>query len=134
MARQSSAALAVVQTERTVMERLPPPEDLLPDEAVLWCRVVDTKPADWFQDDSAALLKEYVRAWRMCDLLSQRVEVALVGDDLGLLKEILKLRDIESKRLLSTGTKLRLTQQSRYTPRASVTANNKVGSARPWAQ
>lgn len=80
--------------------------------------------------DSAPLLREYVRAVVMCDRLCTQIEVAIAEGQLP--DKVMKLRDMESKRLLSIGTKLRLTQQSRYTPKAASTANAKAGAGRPW--
>ena len=135
MAKQSSASLSIVPVSS--LQRLAPPCDLTVSEAELWGAVVESKPADWFQADSAPLLKEYVRAVVMSDRLSLLVEAALAGDTgkdgLGL-KDALRLRDMESKRVASLGTKLRLTQQSRYTPKASATADRAAGGARPWQQ
>lgn len=135
MARQSSASLSIVPVSS--LQRLAPPADLTAPESELWAAVVESKPADWFQADSAPLLKEYVRAVVMSDRLSLLVEAALAGDagedGLGL-KDALRLRDMESKRVASLGTKLRLTQQSRYTPKASATADRAAGGARPWQQ
>lgn len=135
MSRPSSASLSIVPVSS--LQRLDPPCDLTDSEAELWVAVVESKPADWFQADSAPLLKEYVRAVVMSDRLSLLVEAALAGDagedGLGL-KDALRLRDMESKRVASLGTKLRLTQQSRYTPKASATADRAAGGARPWQQ
>lgn len=130
MSRKSTASLSVVPI--CVQLHLPAPEGLAPEESALWADVVASKPVDWFQSDSAPLLKEYVRAVHMCDLLSFQVSAAIAGGEPGELKEVLKLRDMESKRVASLATKLRLTQQSRYTPQAASTADKKAGSARPW--
>lgn len=130
MSRKSTASLSVVPIG--VQRHMPAPAGLAAEEAALWDEVVASKPADWFQSDSAPLLKEYVRAVHMCDLLSYQVSAAISGGEPGGLKEVLKLRDMESKRVASLATKLRLTQQSRYTPQAASTADKKAGSARPW--
>ena len=135
MAKQSTASLSVVPVSS--LQRLAPPDGLLESEATLWRDVVDSKPADWFQADSAPLLVEYCRAVVMSGRLNLLVEAALAGDagEDGLsLKDALKMRDLESKRAMSLATKLRLTQQSRYTPMASATADRKAGGARPWQQ
>ena len=68
----------------------------------------------------------------MCDLLALQIEAEIAGGEPGNLKALLDMRDKESKRLTSVATKLRLTQQSRYTPQAASTADKKAGSARPW--
>lgn len=131
MARQSSASLSVVPVQP--LARIAPPDGLSPVELSFWQSVVDSKPADWFGEDSAPLLTEYVRAKVSCDVLHVQVQAALAGGDAGEVKDSMKLRDMESKRLLSIGTKLRLTQQSRYTPKAASTAAKGAGQARPWA-
>src|SRR5688500_12712500 len=130
MARPSSAALSLVPPVQ--MSRIAAPYGLLDEELALWQAVVDSKPVDWFGEDSAPLLVEYVRAKVMCDLLDLQVKAAIAGggepETAGLIKSYLDMRDKESKRLLSIGTKLRLTQQSRCTPQAAATAAAKVGS------
>ena len=130
MSRKSTASLSVVAIGAPV--RLAPPSDLTPDQADRWLAVVQSKPVDWFGPDSAPLLKEYVRAEAMCDLLALQIEAEIAGGEPGGVKALLDMRDKESKRLTSIATKLRLTQQSRYTPQAASTADKKAGSARPW--
>lgn len=130
MSKPSGASLTVVPTG--LPERLAPPDDLTPDQAARWRAVVDSKPVEWFGPDSAPLLKEYVRAEAMCDLLAVQIEAAMAGGEPGEIKALLDMRDKESKRLTSLATKLRMTQQSRYTPQAAATANKKAGNARPW--
>lgn len=133
MPRKSSAALSIVPPS-PADGRLGVPDGLTEGEAVLWREVVDSKPADWFGEDSAPLLKEYVRAALMCDTLDGKLRTALTGEDtdVELVKTLLDMRDKESKRATSIATKLRLTQQSRYTPQAAGTAGKKAGGKRPW--
>ena len=131
MARKSTASLSVVQVG--TRERLAAPDDLTEEQSALWKSVVDSKPIDWFAEDSAPLLKEYVRAACMADWMEAQVQAAMTGDDAALLKSFMQMRDMESKRVASLATKLRLTQQSRYTPGAAATAEKKAGAAgRPW--
>ena len=132
MSRKSTAALSVVAVG--LPERLSPPDDLTQEQADRWRAVVLSKPVEWFGPDSAPLLKEYVRAEAMCDLLAVQIETAIAGGETGEVKALLDMRDKESKRLTSIATKLRLTQQSRYTPQAAATADRKAGGARPWAR
>jgi hypothetical protein len=130
LSRQSTASLSVVPV--SALQRMAIPGDLTDAQATLWGDVVGSKPAEWFQADSAPLLKEYVRAVGMCDLLAIQIEGALAGGEAGEVKGLLDMRDKESKRVASLATKLRLTQQSRYTPQAAATADKKAGAARPW--
>lgn len=130
MAKPSSASLSVVPV--VAMTRMAPPRGLSDDESRLWREVVDSKPVEWFQPDSAPLLTEYVRAVVMSGQLDAQLKAALVGSETGELKALLDMRDKESKRVVSIATKLRLTQQSRYTPQAAATANKKAAGGRPW--
>jgi len=71
---------------------------------------------------------EYVRAVAMCDALAVKIDLACTGkavEEGMMLKNLLDMRDKESKRVASLATKLRLTNQSRYTPQAAATANKR---------
>lgn len=131
MARKSTASLSVVQVG--VRTRMDAPADLTTDQATLWKSVVESKPVEWFGEDSAPLLKEYVRAACMADWLEGQVRDSMNAGDGNALKTFMQMRDMESKRVASMATKLRLTQQSRYTPKAADTANNKAAAGgKPW--
>lgn len=130
MARKSAAALAVVPSNQ-MDRRLPAPEGMSADEQALWTEIVESKPADWFDVDSAPVLKEYVRAAMTCEQLAVVVDHALNGRGTDM-KTALDMRDKEARRLTSLATKLRLTQQSQYGPRAAATANRQASGARPW--
>jgi hypothetical protein len=130
--RKSAASLTVVSSAPLV-QRLAPPEYLTPGEKQLWLDVVNTKPADWFALDSAPVLVEYVRAVETCNLLAVPVASTMALGEPGDIEKILKVRDREAKRAADLATKLRLTQQSRYTPTAAATANKRAqGASKPW--
>lgn len=132
MSKKSAASLSVVPV--TALGRIEAPSTLSASEKALWERVVDSKPAEWFGADSVPLLIEYVRCAGECDTLHDMVVQALTdGDDVPVLKDVMKLRDMASRRLLSIGTKLRLTQQSRYNPGTASTATAKTAARKPWA-
>lgn len=129
--KKSSASLSVLPTP--LVQRLDAPEGLSTSQGAIWAGIVETKPADWFSSDNAPLLAEYVRAVDMCNLLAMQIEAAVTGGEPGELKAALDMRDKESKRVASLATKLRLTNQSRYTPQAAATANKNNGTAaKPW--
>lgn len=127
MPRRSAASLALVPASQPIPPA-PAPGDLSEVEAALWRETVESKPADWFGADSWPILKEYVRAAAMCDALAQVIADAGPGQ----LKEWLDMRDKEARRAVSLATKLRLTQQSKYGPRAADTADRKAKGKRPW--
>lgn len=131
--RKSAASLTVVPAG--IPARMEPPQGLTESQVAMWREIVAGKPADWFAADNAPLLAEYVRAVDMCNALAFQIGAALAGDPVEaalLLKGYLDMRDKEAKRATSIATKLRLTQQSRYTPQAAATADRKAGGARPW--
>lgn len=130
MARKSTAALSVATNE---IGPRPVPADLDEAEARIWRAVVESKPREWFGEDSAPLLREYVRAVCMCDELEPEIKrLREPGQDKHALKMVLDMRDKESRRASSLATRLRLTQQSRYTPQAAGTANKRAAGKRPW--
>lgn len=137
MSRPSTASLSVVPVQ--ALTRIQPPSDLTAEELALWTAVVESKPVEWFGEDSAPLLTEYVRAVAKSSELD-RVIKSLSEDGEGWketakpIMDFMKMRDMEAKRAVSIATKLRLTQQSRYTPQAAATATKKAGGERPWAR
>jgi hypothetical protein len=129
--RHSAAKLAVITN--MVNPRQAPPAFLSADERRLWVEIVETKPAEWFGPDSAPILVEFVRAVDTCNLLANQVREALESGEPDWIERFLKLRDKESRRAADLATKLRLTQQSRYTPQAAATANKRTMNAtKPW--
>jgi hypothetical protein len=131
MPRKSAAALEITPPNRKD-GRVAAPAGLTKVEREMWADVVQSKPADWFDADSVPVLKEYIRAALTCDQLARLVAQAMEGDPEDL-KLALDMRDKEAKRCANLATKLRLTQQSRYTPQSASTANRKASGARPWA-
>lgn len=130
MARRSSLAV-VPSSPRTLVAA---PAGLTAAEADLWDVVVESKPSEWFGDDSLQLLKEYVRAATMCDRLDARIKLLEAKELIADVRLVLDMRDKEAKRAAMLATKLRLTQQSRYTPQAAATANNRASGRRPWQE
>ena len=129
--RKSLASLSVITP--SVVRRVEPPADLTEAEADLFSQIVATKPADWWTVDNAPLLVEYVRALTMLDLLAAQIRGALKDGEAATIKDLMKLRDMESRRAMSLATKMRLSQQSTYSTRAADTAKGKAGAgAKPW--
>lgn len=133
--RKSASALATVTTFPTRM--LAPPDDLTPQEAEVWCRVVATKPADWFDAGSTPLLAQFCRATVQSDRIAglvEQVSLALLTDanELGRYKELRKIQAQLSAELTSLATKMRLSQQSRYGARGADGAAGKASGRKPW--
>jgi hypothetical protein len=128
---------------RSIMSLTTPRPKLRPDapkptaglslpERRLWNEIVQSKPADWFDAGTLPLLREYVRAAVMCEQLDALLTP--LPEDVKELRRLLGMRDMESKRLMSTATKLRLTQQARYRPETAARRADQppAGAPRPW--
>lgn len=111
---------------------LPPPDGLTPDQAQVWREVVGARPSDFFARDAAPLLEEYCRVVVMCRLLALQVEASIAGGESADLKAVLDMRDKESRRMTSIATKLRITNQSRYTPDSAKARPNKGAGGKVW--
>jgi hypothetical protein len=134
--RKSAASLSVI-AGTDIDGRPPAPSDLTDFQREVWDRTVANEAADVFKTAALQqLLKEYCRHVETADRLSKQVDRA-TGDGSNMpiedLEKLLRCRDRETKALADKATKLRLTNQSRYTPGAAGTAAKKSGEAKkPW--
>ena len=135
MARKSAAALSVVVSNIDGRPRAP--NDLTPEQQEVWERTVANEGADTFKTAALQqLLKEYCRHVDTASRLSRQVDRATAeGSNMSMqeIEVLLRCRDRETKALADKATKLRLTNQSRYTPQAAGTASKKAGGEmKPW--
>lgn len=137
MPRKSAAALAVVAGQ--IDGRPPAPQDLTAFQREVWQRTVASEAATFFRTAALQqLLREYCRHVETAHVLAGQIdsyEPEWLSEPEGLARygELLKLRDRETKALSDKATKLRLTNQSRYTPGAAATASKNSGVAKkPW--
>lgn len=135
--RKSAASLSVVVG--SIDGRPSPPTDLNKAQAEIWERTVANEGADVFKTAALQqLLKEYCRHIVSAAKLAVMIEAMehlkqMSPEDLGDYDKLLKMRDRETKAIGDKATKLRLTNQSRYTPQAAATAAKKSnGDLKPW--
>jgi hypothetical protein len=136
MARKSAAALAVVGGT-DIDGRPKPPEDLTEFQREVWERTVANESADMFRTAALQqLLKEYCRHVETADRLSKKVDRATCeGSNMPFqeVEALIRMRARETSALADKATKLRLTNQSRYTPGAAATAaKNSAPAKKPW--
>ena len=137
--RKSAVALSVVSTsEASAIEsvaRPDPPADLDIAARAVWLGVVNSLPADWFDGVMQPVLAQYchhvVEAQRLNELIAQAVEdPALVIADYN---RLLRMRERETRVMVSLATKLRITPQSTRKSTRSDRGNRVVRSLqRPW--
>ena len=133
MGRQSTASLSVVAG--SIDGRPKVPEGLTEFQAKLWDRTVANEAADTFKTAALQqLLIEYCRHVEAADYWERMLQAGRTGGvDIDDMVKITRTRDCETKALADKATKLRLTNQSRYTPGAAGTAAKKGGGElKPW--
>src|SRR5690349_10706252 len=137
MARKSTAELSVVVG--SIDGRPSAPQDLTEEQRKVWDRTVANEAADTFKTAALQqLLKEYWRHVCSASKLATMIEAVekqqvLSASDFGDYERLLRMRDKETKALSDKATKLRLTNQARYTPQAAATAAKKAGEGlKPW--
>ena len=139
--RKSSASLSVISGG--IDRRPDAPSDLSADEVVVWERTVANEAADVFTTAAVQqLLKDYCRHVVAAERLSVVIDEAMSEPkepkeeqqptSLRDLDRLLKMRDRETKAIADKATKLRLTNQSRYTPDRAATAAKKATENKPW--
>jgi len=135
--RKSAASLSVVAG--TIDGRPQPPEDMTDFQREVWRRTVASEASTFFKTAALQqLLKEYCRhveAAHNLALLIDKYGLSELTSDENLAKYewLLKTRDRETKAVADKATKLRLTNQSRYTTQAAATATKNAGGPRkPW--
>ena len=133
--KKSAASLAVVQV--LPGQRPEPPAELTEAQASVWRAVVQTKPADWFTDDTFPLLAAYCRHVVAARALSEavdRFDMSLLADEEHIkhYDKLLAMRERETRAVLALARSMRLTQQSRYDAKRASTAATQTQARKPW--
>lgn len=142
--RESLASLSVVQTGLVESQRPAPPAELSKEQRMEWLAVVNRLPADWFQPETFPMLAQYCRhvvsARRVAELIGtledemskeppegeSKVEAMLGATRT--MDRLLKMQEREGRAMSSLATKMRLTQQSTYSPKHRKPSTEK----KPW--
>jgi hypothetical protein len=137
MSRPST--LAKLATVPSAGIRPDPPEDLTPAQAAVWRGTVASEAADFFRTAALqALLYDYCCHKAAAADLSKQINLydmdsAMPPNVLAALNVLLNARARETHAAADKATKLRLTNQSRYTPQAAATAaKNASTQKKPW--
>jgi hypothetical protein len=137
--RKSSASAEISVVAGNFGQRPEPPEELAEDEAAIWRATVASEPADFF--NTAALrgmLSDYCRHRASADKVSEVINIFQSewlknADGAKRYHGLLKMRDMETRAAADKATKLRMTNQSRYTPQAASTASRHAAKGvKPW--
>jgi hypothetical protein len=120
--------------------RAEPPEDMAADQADIWRQIVATEPAEFFASAATkGLLRDYCRHRSTADKVSAIIEQfqgewLKAKDGVKRYSELCKVRDAEARAAADKAVKLRMTNQSRFTPTAGGTAvrNEAKLDKKPW--
>jgi hypothetical protein len=136
-----SASEDAVVVEGEFGTRPQPPDDLNDRQAEIWRQAVASEPADFFNTSALRnILSDYCRHRESAEGISEIIsdfksEWLKSAEGAKRYYGLLKMRDLEMRASLSCATKLRLTNQSRYTPQAASTATrNSAKIPRPWEE
>lgn len=136
--RKSTAEMSVVTTVH-FNERPSPPDELNERQAEIWKEIVASEEPRFFSTAALkSLLVSYCQRKEAAELISKVIstfkpEWLRSEDGAKRYKELLQMRDLEMRGFVGIATKLRLTNQSRYTPQAAATAaKHAVHGTRPW--
>lgn len=135
--RRSAADLSVV--EGKIDKRPDPPEELNEAQAHIWRAVVASEAADFFGTAALrAMLADYCRHRESADKVTAvmdqfEAEWLKSAEGAKRYSGLIRMRDIETRAAAALATKMRLTNQARYTPQAAATAARAAPKgSRPW--
>ena len=125
--RKSEAALSAVST---LPERPEAPEELNPEEIIIWDRMTEAKPVDWFKPEHWDLLADYCHHTYRHRRLTKQLN--LIEDVTS--KEyidITKLAISESQASNRCARAMRCTPQSQYDAKKG-NGHSSTTSKKPW--
>ena len=117
--RRSAAALAIVSGEGIVaIGRPESPYYFTDEQAEEWRNIVCRMPADWFPAETHGLLAQYCRHAVLSKRIAQLVDACEREDELNLdqYEKLLKMHDREGRAMSLLATRMRISQQSTYSP------------------
>jgi hypothetical protein len=130
---------AAVVIQGAFGQRAEPPPELLARQQEIWREIVSSEPIDFFGTAALRnLLKDLCRHREAGEKISAVIDsfdAAWLRTEDGSKRyyDLLKMRELEVRSASSLATRLRLTNQSRYTPQAASTSSrNSSKGYKPW--
>lgn len=120
--------------------RPPPPEDMSSAQKELWVLITNDEPVTQFATTvTRKLLADFCFHIEQAEIIKAEVAGFPVAESMRTSKgrnayqQLLRFVDVHTRSAASIATKLRLTNQSRYTPFAAATASrNTLKGLKPW--
>jgi len=134
--RKSQSSISVISSNGIeALARPKAPDNLTDEQKEEWTAIVNRLPADWFARESHPVLAQYCRHAVTSYRVSQLIDQEEQSDEFTIdaYDQLLRIQARESNVLACLATKLRLTQQAKYTTKAAGTASNNAGlGPKPW--
>lgn len=136
MATRGRKSIAALTTVTPTSPRPEPPAHLSETEAAEWRDIAARMPPDWFTRETRPLLEAYCQHVVTRRLLARELagfdpERLADAEGLKCYDKPTSIAARESNILATLATKLRLSQQSRYGPRAAHSATQRGTVAKP---
>jgi len=116
--RKSLAEMQIARLSSTIesVHRPDAPYELTDDQSVIWRRIADDLPADWFTPKHTGMLKQYCRHEAQSDRIAQLVEQEMRKKKLDLANydKLLAMQEREGRAMSSLATRMRITHQALY--------------------
>ena len=136
MSRKSRAALEVVQGD--FGKRPSAPAELTNRQKEIWNETTNSEAIDFFATAALrSMLADYCRHRESAEKITSIIdsfEAEWMKSVEGSKRysNLIKMRDLETRASAGMATKLRLTNQARYTPQAAATSAKGNTNVRPW--
>jgi hypothetical protein len=138
--RKADIDLNVIDGGFAGSHRPDPPDTMTKRQKQIWRDIVASEPVDFFQSHTTREMLGWLvghidaveRVQRSID--DFKPEWLKNGEGAKRFKLYLKMRGEETGRGSLIATRLRLTNQSRYTPQAAATAGRNQAKVRPWEE
>ena len=133
--RKSSAEIATIPLNGSIQTVARPdaPYELSDDQAVIWRRIADDLPADWFTPKHSGLLKMYCRHEAQSDRIAMLIEQEMAKRELDVQQydKLLAMQEREGRAMSSLATRMRMTQQALYDKSKKAPSNS---VRKPWEE
>ena len=97
------------------VKRPDPPGDLTKDQATEWRDIVNRLPADWFPRETHPMLAQLCRHICVARFIARQIDAMQEGKiefDLRAFDKLVGMQGVETQRITSISTKLRISQQA----------------------
>ena len=131
------AQVTVISNQGIKQTKRPtPPPDMNEAMKVVWNTIVNSLEHDWFTKETEGLLVQYCRHTVASDKISELIvkyEKKKRGFKFEDYDRLLKMQERESRTIASLATRMRLTQQAKYTAQSAATrSKNRDTGTNPW--